>query len=283
MEMKVLTALPALSRLAVSSSLLSASATTRVEDPIPEIVLHEARQRILALFQLNPSQLEVLDAVLLRLHQDASPLLLIQGVFGSGKSLLISSLLILLHSLHQLRSTLADRDTDFLKLGEIPCVVEALSAPSRRRRRAHHLNVLFCSHTNVAVDRVCLLLLQHGFRAFRRTGNIRRIHPSLREFYGSRKNDEGEDRVLCTTLCSLPEDLSAIDVVIIDEASQITEYYVHSPTLHHTVGVAASVGREPAAGVADRGPEAAAARSHRYMTLSLLTGRRNPSGEHLPL
>lgn len=184
-------------------------------------------------FPLNAAQESVLDRVLRFFSegQEADRIQLIQGVFGSGKSRLIAELLVCMHSLFQARANAnaaaasKSNEDDFLLLSEEPQLFRCSKAAPKSKARS---TILFCSHTNIAVDRVCLLLHEMGFKQFRRTGNIRRIHPSLRSYYRAKCEESEELRVLCTTLCSLPEELGEIDVLVLDEASQITEYYVGS-------------------------------------------------------
>ena len=153
---------------------------------------------------------------------------LVQGVFGSGKSFLVAGLLILLHSLQQARCVVLhkDEETDFLHLAEDESLLQSLASSSDET-----FSVLFCSHTNVAVDRVCLLLLEHNFTHFRRAGNPRRIHPQIRPHYQSRADGATQSfNVTCSTICGLPADQN-YDIVIIDEASQVYEYYALLPIL----------------------------------------------------
>ena len=81
--------------------------------------------------------------------QNSSPLCLVHGPFGSGKS---STLVAILHLILKLRASSG-----------------ALS----------NARVMVCSHTNIAVDRVLLGLLQSGIADFIRVGALRKIHHNL--------------------------------------------------------------------------------------------------------
>ena len=81
--------------------------------------------------------------------RSSSPLCLVHGPFGSGKS---STLVAILHLILKLRAS------------------------------SGHLSnsrVMVCSHTNIAVDRVLLGLLQSGIAEFIRVGALRKIHHNL--------------------------------------------------------------------------------------------------------
>lgn len=225
MEWKFLASSPALPSIHIAPLLLQQGTPTHLLVPFREAAVELGKQQILSRFPLNASQLAVVEQVcaFFSAEQKALPLQLVQGVFGSGKSRLIAVLLILMHSLFQARAAANQQisEEDYLSLSQ-----ETLLFRSRGFVQRSQTTVLFCSHTNVAVDRVCLLLLECGFHFFRRMGNIRRIHSRVRPFYGTKKDETGDLRVICTTLCSLPEDVGEVDVVVIDEASQITEYYV---------------------------------------------------------
>ena len=88
-------------------------------------------------FRLNKEQTIVIEQVIHSLLQDRPPLTLVHGVFGAGKSHLLSVLSILLSSLNY--------------------------------------RVLICASTNVAVDRVLESLLSKNYVSFCRVGSIKKI------------------------------------------------------------------------------------------------------------
>ncbi|KAL7715762.1 hypothetical protein QTN25_006854 [Entamoeba marina] len=92
---------------------------------------------ILQLYQLNQPQKEVILNVVSSLSSSRQPLTLVHGVFGAGKSHLLSVLCILLASMN--------------------------------------LRVLVCASTNVAVDRVLENLENKQFTSFYRVGSLKKI------------------------------------------------------------------------------------------------------------
>ena len=226
--------------------------------------MQEARSRILRLFPLNEDQTVVLDSILSSLTSSTpSSFHLVQGVFGSGKSYLIAAILIVLHSIHQASRVAHQIETtpDFLSICENPDFLSySRSSPSS-------LTVLFCSHTNIAVDRVCLLLSDTVFHNFRRIGNIRKIHPQVRPYFRSNNNRSSRDavstttisvdyidtdgvnndqssvdiKITCSTICGLTS-ADHYDIVIIDEASQVYEYYALLPILQANPFIAVMIG-----------------------------------------
>lgn len=199
MEMKVLLFLSSLSSLSIHSSLLLNQQVH--QKPLLSSINRESllqyQQEFCLQYHLNDSQQQIFQKVCeLLLSSQYSPFLLIQGVFGSGKSYTIAILLLFLYSLQTISQS--------------------------------QLAVLFCSHTNTAVDRVCRLLKEFEFKNFRRFGNIRKIHPEIRSFYGNKKEiGNNENYIITSTLCSLSEMIDSMDIIIIDESSQVTEYYVY--------------------------------------------------------
>lgn len=101
-------------------------------------------------FGLNVHQLEALRHVA-TWHIDSSmnPICLVHGPFGTGKSQLLVSILHLILKLRETNGALSNA------------------------------RVLVCSHTNVAVDRVCIGLMESSVETFLRVGPVRKIHHSL--------------------------------------------------------------------------------------------------------
>ncbi|OMJ16754.1 Protein ZGRF1 [Smittium culicis] len=85
-----------------------------------------------------------------------NPISLVHGPFGSGKSLVLGVLIIVLHNL---KSNFIDRYDNF-----------------------KYLRVLVCSMTNAAVDRVLLSLLKLGFNEIIRVGNSKRVSKQIKPF-----------------------------------------------------------------------------------------------------
>lgn len=101
-------------------------------------------------FNLNAYQLQALGHVAAwHLNPGVNPVCLVHGPFGTGKSQLLVSIL---HLIMRLRET------------------EGGLSSAR---------VLVCSHTNIAVDRVCIGLMESSLDTFLRVGPVRKIHHSL--------------------------------------------------------------------------------------------------------
>ena len=200
-------------------------------------------------FSLNKHQSQVLGHIhSWNMRQNISPICLIHGPFGTGKSQLLISLL---HFMLQVRTSAGK--------GLTGC------------------RILVCSHTNIAVDRILMGLLESGINEFIRVGPLRRIHHKLlpysihaseskaqssaiselrdmckhatgshlihlqREIMQLEKGCERQRKkmlktvpvvgVTCvSTALSILEDMK-FDVLIIDEASQITEPLALAPII----------------------------------------------------
>ena len=101
-------------------------------------------------FNLNVHQLDALAHVAAwHVNPSMNPVCLVHGPFGTGKSQLLVSMLHLIMKLRETRGGLSNA------------------------------RVLVCSHTNIAVDRVCIGLMQSSMDTFLRVGPVRKIHHSL--------------------------------------------------------------------------------------------------------
>lgn len=105
--------------------------------------------------------------------------------------------------------------------------------------------VLLCSHTHSAVDNVLLKLLSFGFSSFARIGRAKnitdaRIKPYLVDTYGAKSVEEIEKAfdtpsVIASTCLSVTHPVfsrvTAFDLVVVDEASQILQPICIGPLL----------------------------------------------------
>eukprot|EP01028_Stygiella_incarcerata_P006999 TRINITY_DN28518_c0_g1_i3.p1 TRINITY_DN28518_c0_g1~~TRINITY_DN28518_c0_g1_i3.p1 ORF type:complete len:678 (+),score=175.00 TRINITY_DN28518_c0_g1_i3:1051-3084(+) len=118
-------------------------------------------------YHLNDEQKDVLRYVASWYSEQASerkpPVLLVQGVFGSGKSHLLIALLAFMCKLR-----------------------EAKKAETSGR-------ILLCSVTNVAVDNILLRLLESGFTSFSRVGSRKKIARKILRFtLGAEKETQSD-------------------------------------------------------------------------------------------
>ncbi|ELP85273.1 hypothetical protein EIN_084750 [Entamoeba invadens IP1] len=196
-------------------------------------------------YSLNTPQRSVIQNVVLSLLGAFPPLTLVHGVFGAGKSHLLSVLCILLSSLNY--------------------------------------RVLVCASTNVAVDRVLESLLSKGFTSFSRVGSLKKISRlilphTLSETNGlselrtikkdvtlthaereivekeikerksgmiKRRNEEIKKSLIVGVTCaSSTNELlgDQYDVVLLDEATQTIEPLILIPLLRFTPKVLVCVG-----------------------------------------
>ncbi|EDR22954.1 hypothetical protein, conserved [Entamoeba dispar SAW760] len=108
--------------------------------------------KIINEYKLNNQQIKVIKEVIQSLQENKPPITLVHGVFGSGKSHLLSVLCILLASLNY--------------------------------------KVLICASTNVAVDRVLESLLTKNYKSFFRVGSLKKISKQILPYTIS-ENDDG--------------------------------------------------------------------------------------------
>ena len=116
-------------------------------------------------YTLNEDQSSVLIATAKSIIEPMSPLLLVHGVFGSGKSYLIAVLILFFHK----ATTLGYLNMD------------------------PPLRIIISSNTNVAVDRVLQSVLKCGFTDFVRIGSLKKISKSILPFTVQCKKEDLKD------------------------------------------------------------------------------------------
>ncbi|KAI8819486.1 AAA domain-containing protein [Fimicolochytrium jonesii] len=120
-------------------------------------------------YGLNESQREVLTQFASSIAVPGTPpICLAHGVFGAGKSFLVSVIVIFLHK----------------------------AMASGCLRKPDKFKVLVASMTNVAVDRILLELLRLEFRDFVRVGSLKKIAKPVLPFTAQAKNDHEDTRDL---------------------------------------------------------------------------------------
>ena len=117
----------------------------------PDAIEH-LMQYYISEYSLNPGQISVFERVMALFSpripsasDTNTPIVLVHGVFGSGKSFTLSVLIMFL--------------VELLDMEEAP----------------KDLRILVAAATNVAVDRVLSTLLDLGFEAFSRVGSVRKV------------------------------------------------------------------------------------------------------------
>lgn len=197
--------LPTLLGRAAAAAPLAVLADETVISHCDDIILH---------FGLNSDQQQVVRRVgaWFRSGRDAAgPVVLVHGVFGSGKSHLLAAVCLLLSTL--------------LRLGGV------------EQRR-----IMLAANTNVAVDRVLLQLTQPPPPTWSplnivRIGRSEKVHPALRQFVAGRSGGkdgqlaqgssrvEAADVIGVTCASSVLPLLSSLGcgALLLDEASQMTE------------------------------------------------------------
>ncbi|KAJ4462048.1 putative RNA helicase nonsense mRNA reducing factor [Paratrimastix pyriformis] len=116
---------------------------------------------------------------------------LVHGVYGSGKSHLLSATIVFLSKLADLKPA-NHLDCGGTRQGETPSP-KAVDGPQVR--------ILFACATNCAVDQVLQTLLRHGFTDFVRVGSLRKIAKPILPH-------------VCTTRDSASRDLADLDAML---------------------------------------------------------------------
>ncbi|KAH1170042.1 hypothetical protein KIL84_001027 [Mauremys mutica] len=174
----------------------------------PEVTLGLARKMIQT-FQLNPDQASALIQIaqMMGSHendvqmekQQAFPITIIHGVFGAGKSYLLSVVVLFLVQLFE-------------------------SSEAAEGTRPTPWKLLIASSTNVAVDRVLLGLLDLGFEDFIRVGSVRKIAKPVLP-YSLHAGSGSENEQLKELLAMMKKDLTPAEKI-----------YVRKSIEHHKLG-----------------------------------------------
>ncbi|KAI8804666.1 AAA domain-containing protein [Cladochytrium replicatum] len=107
-------------------------------------------------FSLNENQRSVLERFTSSLCFEASPITLVHGVFGAGKSYLACILILLLHRFHQAGLLKWNSDVNY-------------------QEPSGDFKVVISSMTNVAVDRIMMGLIKLQFTSLVRVGSLKKI------------------------------------------------------------------------------------------------------------
>ncbi|CAM5149049.1 unnamed protein product [Natator depressus] len=173
----------------------------------PEVTLGLARKMI-QIFQLNPDQASALIQIAqmmaspendAQMEKQAFPITIIHGVFGAGKSYLLSVVVLFLVQLFE-------------------------NSEAAEGSRPTPWKLLIASSTNVAVDRVLLGLLDLGFEDFIRVGSVRKIAKPILPF-SLHAGSGSENEQLKELLALMKKDLTPAEKI-----------YVRKSIDHHKLG-----------------------------------------------
>ncbi|KGL83720.1 Uncharacterized protein C4orf21, partial [Tinamus guttatus] len=157
----------------------------------PEIAMGLARKMIQT-FSLNPDQAAALIQIaemMTKAEQQIFPITIIRGVFGAGKSYLLSIVILFLVQLSE-------------------------SSEAKESQRPIPWKFLIASSTNVAVDRILLSLLDLGFESFIRVGSIRKIAKPILP-YSLHAGSGNENEQLKELLALMKEDLTPAERIYV--------------------------------------------------------------------
>ncbi|XP_074760014.1 5'-3' DNA helicase ZGRF1 [Athene noctua] len=168
---------------------------TMMYGPVSTEVAMGLAKKMIQTFSLNPDQATSLIQIAqmmtscentkpVKEHQ-IFPITIIRGVFGAGKSYLLSVVILFLVQLFESS--------------------EATEGP-----RAAPWKLLIASSTNVAVDRILLGLLDLGFEGFIRVGSIRKITKAILP-YSLHAGSGNENEQLKELLALMKEDLTPVE------------------------------------------------------------------------
>ncbi|NXN98392.1 ZGRF1 protein, partial [Rhinopomastus cyanomelas] len=167
---------------------------TATPGPVSAEVATALAQKMIQTFSLNPDQAAALIGIAqmmtkpAREHQNR-PITIIHGVFGAGKSYLLSVVVLFLVELFE-------------------------SSEATQGPRAAPWKLLIASSTNVAVDRILLGLLDLGFEDFIRVGSIRKITKAILP-HSLHAGSGNENEQLKELLALLKEDLTPAEKIYV--------------------------------------------------------------------
>ncbi|KAJ3363157.1 hypothetical protein GGF32_004728 [Allomyces javanicus] len=148
---------------------------------IPEDEYYNIAHRLAVQYSLNEGQTAVLVSWARKLKTQATSVTLVHGVFGSGKSHLVTVLVLFFSKVlaRRLAAAAAGGGGASARGNQAP---DAVAADYR---------VLVSSNTNVAVDRILEGLLGKGFSDFVRVGNLKKMSKLVLPHAAANKNQEG--------------------------------------------------------------------------------------------
>ncbi|NXC47708.1 ZGRF1 protein, partial [Penelope pileata] len=170
---------------------------TKMYGPVSTEVAMELAEKMILKFSLNPDQATSLIKIaqMMASHgntkpveeQQIFPITIIRGVFGAGKSFLLSVVILFLVQLFE-------------------------SSEAKEGPGLAPWKLLIASSTNVAVDRILLCLLDLGFEDFIRVGSTRKITKAILP-YSLHAGSGNESEQLQELLALMKEDLAPIEKI----------------------------------------------------------------------
>ncbi|XP_019273494.2 protein ZGRF1 isoform X6 [Panthera pardus] len=179
---------PAFSSINTKFELLSLEATLQLASQL--IQAHKLNEdQATALIQIAQMMASHENAEVKELQTHTLPITIIHGVFGAGKSYLLSVVILFFVQLFE--------------KSEVPTV-----------GNARPWKLLISSSTNVAVDRVLLGLLSLGFEKFVRVGSVRKIAKPILP-YSLHASSENENEQLKELNALMKEDLTPLEKIYV--------------------------------------------------------------------
>ncbi|XP_038034301.1 5'-3' DNA helicase ZGRF1 isoform X11 [Anas platyrhynchos] len=172
---------------------------TMMHGPVSTEVAMGLAEKMIETFSLNPDQAASLVQIAQMMtscenikpveEHPIFPITIIRGVFGAGKSYLLSVVILFLVQLFE-------------------------SSEAEEGPRAVPWKLLIASSTNVAVDRILLGLLDLGFEDFIRVGSIRKITKAILP-HSLHAGSGNENEQLKELLALLKEDLTPVEKIYV--------------------------------------------------------------------